>query len=62
MIQYVEKNDPELNNDFIKKIYDMFKNVENTLIRQSWIKLMTGNCQKLNDKNHLFISIGCDAS
>jgi hypothetical protein len=52
-ITFVEKNDPELTNAFIKKIYDMFKNVENTLIRQSWIKLMTGNCQKLNDKNQL---------
>lgn len=52
-ITYVEKNDPELSNVFIKKIYDMFKNVDKSLIQQSWIRLMTGNCQKLNSQNQL---------
>lgn len=52
-ITYVETKDPELTNDFIKKIYDMFKNVDKSLIQQSWIRLMTGNCQKLNNQNQL---------
>ena len=53
LIQYVEKNDPELTNIFIKKIYDMFKNIDNNPIRNSWIKLMSGNCAKLNKDNQL---------
>jgi hypothetical protein len=53
LINFVETKDPELTNSFLKSIYDLFKNIDKNPIRESWIKIMTKNCQQTNKDNQL---------